>query len=276
MRSVPASATMRPEPGSGVEVRAAEAHMQIALKGRRVVVAGGSRGIGRSIALGFADAGAAVSICARGQDHLTATSREIAARGVKSHAAVCDLADAASIATYVAAAADALGGIDVLVNNASGFGHTDDEAGWAVGINVDLMATVRASHAALPHMEKAGGGAILNISSISGFAASTRSAPYASVKAAVINYTMSQALTYAPKKIRVNAIAPGSIEFPGGVWDKRKMSDPKLYNAILRSIPWGRLGYPEEIAAVAVFLCSDAASWVTGQTLTVDGGQSLG
>jgi len=276
MRVVPASATMRPEPGSGVEVRAAEAHMQIALKGRRVVVAGGSRGIGRSIALGFADAGAAVSICARGRDHLTATSREIAARGVKSHAAVCDLADAASIATYVAAAADALGGIDVLVNNASGFGHTDDEAGWAVGINVDLMATVRASHAALPHMEKAGGGAILNISSISGFAASTRSAPYASVKAAVINYTMSQALTYAPKKIRVNAIAPGSIEFPGGVWDKRKMSDPKLYNAILRSIPWGRLGYPEEIAAVAVFLCSDAASWVTGQTLTVDGGQSLG
>ena len=276
MRFVPASATMRPEPGSGIEVRAAEAHMQIALQGRRVVVAGGSRGIGRSIALGFADAGAAVSICARGRDHLTATSREIAARGVKPHAAVCDLADAASIATYVAAAADALGGIDVLVNNASGFGHTDDEAGWAVGINVDLMATVRASHAALPHMEKAGGGAILNISSISGFAASTRSAPYASVKAAVINYTMSQALTYAPKKIRVNAIAPGSIEFPGGVWDKRKMSDPKLYNAILRSIPWGRLGYPEEIAAVAVFLCSDAASWVTGQTLTVDGGQSLG
>jgi NAD(P)-dependent dehydrogenase (short-subunit alcohol dehydrogenase family) len=276
MRVVPASATMRPEPGFRGQVIAAEAHMQIALKGRRVVVAGGSRGIGRSIALGFADAGAAVSICARGQDHLTATSREIAARGVKSHAAVCDLADAASIATYVAAAADALGGIDVLVNNASGFGHTDDEAGWAVGINVDLMATVRASHAALPHMEKAGGGAILNISSISGFAASTRSAPYASVKAAVINYTMSQALTYAPKKIRVNAIAPGSIEFPGGVWDKRKMSDPKLYNAILRSIPWGRLGYPEEIAAVAVFLCSDAASWVTGQTLTVDGGQSLG
>jgi 3-oxoacyl-[acyl-carrier protein] reductase len=96
------------------------------------------------------------------------------------------------------------------------------------------------------------------------------------VKAAVINYTLSQALTLAPKRIRVNAIAPGSIEFPGGIWDRRKTADPKLYNAILRSIPWGRLGRPEEVASVAVFLVSGAAAWVTGQTLIVDGGQTLG
>lgn len=95
------------------------------------------------------------------------------------------------------------------------------------------------------------------------------------MKAALINYTMSQALMLAPKKIRVNAIAPGSIEFPGGMWEKRRTSDPKLYNAILNSIPWGRLGKPEEIANAALFLCSDAASWVTGQTLSVDGGQFL-
>jgi 3-oxoacyl-[acyl-carrier protein] reductase len=137
------------------------------------------------------------------------------------------------------------------------------------------MATVRASHAATPFIDKAGGGAILNISSISGYRASSRTAPYAAVKAAVINYTMSQALMLAPKKIRVNAIAPGSIEFPGGIWDERKKSSPQLYNAILRSIPWGRLGAPEEIANAALFLCSDAASWVTGQTLSVDGGQTL-
>jgi 3-oxoacyl-[acyl-carrier protein] reductase len=253
-----------------------EAGMQIMLQGKRVVVAGGSRGIGRSIALAFADAGAAVSICARGQQALAVAADEIAAKGVKSHAGVCDLADGAAIAKYMAAAAGALGGIDVLVNNASGFGITDDEAGWAAGINVDLMATIRASHAALPFFEKAGGGAILNISSISGYAASARSAPYAAVKAAVINYTMSQALMLAAKKIRVNAIAPGSIEFPGGMWEQRKTSNPQLYNGVLRSIPWARLGRPQEIAAVAVFLCSDVASWVTGQTLTVDGGQSLG
>jgi 3-oxoacyl-[acyl-carrier protein] reductase len=249
--------------------------MQIDLKGKRAVVTGGSKGIGRSIALAFAEAGAAVSICARGRAALDRTSAEIMASGVKAHAGECDLADKQAVASYVAAAADSLGGIDILVNNASGFGTTDDEAGWARSLDIDVMATVRASHAAIPFIEKAGGGAILNISSISGYAASTRTAPYAAVKAAVINYTMSQALMLAPKKIRVNAIAPGSIEFPGGMWEERKTSNPQLYNAILRSIPWGRLGRPEEIANAALFLCSDAASWVTGQTLTVDGGQML-
>lgn len=250
--------------------------MQINLKGKRAVVTGGSKGIGRSIALGFADAGAAVSICARGRTALDKTSAEIVACGVKAHAGVCDLADKGAIAAYIAAAADALGGIDILVNNASGFGATDDEAGWTKSLDIDVMATVRASHAATPFIAKAGGGAILNISSISGFGASARTPPYAAVKAAVINYTMSQALMLAPKKIRVNAIAPGSIEFAGGMWEERKTSNPQLYNAILRSIPWGRLGTPEEVANAALFLCSDAASWVTGQTLSIDGGQMLG
>jgi NAD(P)-dependent dehydrogenase (short-subunit alcohol dehydrogenase family) len=249
--------------------------MQIDLKGKRAVVMGGSKGIGRSIALGLADAGAAVSICARGRAAIDATVGELKARGVAAHGGECDLADKAAIAPYVAAAAHALGGIDILVNNASGFGMADDEADWTKSLDIDLMATVRASHAAIPHMERAGGGAILNISSISGYHASARSAPYAAVKAAVINYTMSQALMLAPKKIRVNAIAPGSIEFPGGLWDRRKTSQPQLYNAILGSIPWGRLGHPEEVANAAVFLVSGAASWVTGQTLIVDGGQTL-
>jgi 3-oxoacyl-[acyl-carrier protein] reductase len=249
--------------------------MQLTFQGKRVVVAGGSKGIGRAIAVGFAACGASVSVCARGQGALDSALAEIKGRGVKGHAASCDLADAAAIARYVKEAAEALGGIDILVNNASGFGLADDEAGWAAGLNVDVMATVRASHAAIPHLEKAGGGAILNISSISGYGASARSAPYAAVKAALINYTMSQAVMLAPKKVRVNAIAPGSIEFPGGTWEDRKTSNPALYNTILKSIPWGRLGTPEEVANVALFLCSDFAHWVTGQTLIVDGGQSL-
>jgi 3-oxoacyl-[acyl-carrier protein] reductase len=249
--------------------------MQISLKGKRAVVTGGSRGIGRSIALAFAGAGAAVSICARGQAALDTTTNEIMVHGVKVHAGICDLADKDAIAAYINTAAASLGGVDVLVNNASGFGASDDEAGWAKSIDIDVMATVRASRAAVPLMEKASGGAILNISSISGYRASARTAPYAAVKAAVINYTKSQALALAAKKIRVNAIAPGSIEFPGGMWEKRKTSDPNLYNAVLHSIPWGRLGAPEEVANAALFLCSDAATWVTGQTLTVDGGQFL-
>jgi 3-oxoacyl-[acyl-carrier protein] reductase len=250
--------------------------MQISFKGKKVVVAGGSKGIGRSIALGFASAGADVSICARGQAALDAASAEIRKHGVKADASQCDLADKNAIADYIASAADFLGGIDILVNNASGFGGGDDEAGWARGIDIDVMATVRASNAAIPHIERRGGGAILNISSISGFGASARAASYAAVKAAVINYTMSQALMLAPKKIRVNAIAPGSIEFPGGLWEERKTSNPQLYAGALNSIPWGRMGKPEEVANAALFLCSDSASWITGQTLTVDGGQMLG
>jgi 3-oxoacyl-[acyl-carrier protein] reductase len=249
--------------------------MQISFRDKRVVVAGGSRGIGRSIALGFAGAGAAVSICARGQAGLDATAGEIKALGARVHAVPCDLADKESIAAYVTTAAASLGGIDILVNNASGFGGGDTEDGWRKGFDVDVMATVRASNAAIPHIERSGGGAILNISSISGLGASARSSSYAAVKAAVINYTLSQGLMLAPKKIRVNAIAPGSIEFPGGMWESHKTSNPQLYNAVFKSIPWGRLGKPEEIASAALFLCSDHASWITGQTLTVDGGQSL-
>ncbi|MGE0700919.1 MAG: SDR family NAD(P)-dependent oxidoreductase [Hyphomicrobiaceae bacterium] len=250
--------------------------MQFDFKGKRAVICGGSRGIGRSIAETLARDGAAVSICARGKAGLDEAAAALAKHGTKVHASPCDLADGEQVRAYVKAAGEALGGIDILVNNASGFGHTDDEAGWAAGLNIDVMATVRASQTAIPFMEKAGGGAIVNISSISGFAASVRSAPYAAVKAAINNYTSSQALALSPKRIRVNAIAPGSIEFPGGIWEQRKTQNPTLYNNTLKSIPWGRMGHPEEIANVAAFLSSDLASWVTGQTVIVDGGQLLG
>jgi 3-oxoacyl-[acyl-carrier protein] reductase len=243
---------------------------------QRVVVCGGSRGIGRSIALAFAAAGADVSICARGRETMEATRAEIAALGHQAHAAVCDLADGAAVARYVAEAGAALGGIDVLVNNASGFGIGDDEAAWSQGLSVDVMAMVRASHAALPLLERRGeGGSIIHISSISGYRASTRAPAYAAVKAAMISYTASQAAMLAPKRIRVNCIAPGSIEFDGGVWDQRRKANDPLYERVLKSVPFGRLGTPEEVAEVALFLASTHARWVTGQTIAVDGGQLL-
>ncbi|HEY1301150.1 MAG TPA: SDR family NAD(P)-dependent oxidoreductase [Stellaceae bacterium] len=249
--------------------------MNIDLTGARAVVAGGSRGIGRAIALALAEAGAGVSICARGAEALAAARDDVARFGQTAHAATCDLADAAAIPRYIDAAATALGGIDILVNNASAFGTSDDEAGWAGSIAVDLMATVRATRAALPHLEKSQAGAILNISSISGFRASARTPPYGAAKAAVLEYTQTCAAQLARKSIRVNCIAPGSIEFPGGTWERAKNHNPNLYGAILRSIPFGRLGRPEEVARVAVFLCSPLAGWVTGQNIAVDGGQML-
>jgi 3-oxoacyl-[acyl-carrier protein] reductase len=249
--------------------------MSFDFKGKRAVVCGGSRGIGRSIALGFAGAGAAVSICARGAESLAETRAELAKLGPTAHAETCDLADEAAVTRYIAEAAEALGGIDILVNNASGFGMSDDEAGWEASVAVDLMATVRASRAAIPHIERGTGGSIVNISSISGYRSSPRSPPYAAVKAALFNYTTTQAAVLARKGIRVNCVAPGSIEFPGGTWEKRKTDNPKLYNRILESIPFGRMGHPAEVANVVLFLASPLAGWVTGQTITVDGGQLL-
>ncbi|MBV1696210.1 MAG: SDR family oxidoreductase [Hyphomicrobiales bacterium] len=249
--------------------------MQIDFTGRRVVVCGGSKGIGRAIALAFAEGGASVSVCARGQSALDEVAAALGRFGRPVHAATCDLAAADDIARYIPAAADSLGGIDVLVNNASGFGLGNDEQAWEAGLHVDVMAMVRASRAAEPHLLARPGGSIINISSISGFRPSQRTPAYAAVKATMIHYTTSQAALLARKGVRVNCIAPGSIEFPGGLWEQRKTSAPEVYNATLKSIPFGRMGRPEEVAQVALFLASPMAGWVTGQTISVDGGQLL-
>lgn len=248
--------------------------MTFDFSGKRAVVCGGSRGIGRAIARGFAQAGAAVSICARGAETLQQTSGELAKFGHTAHAGVCDLSDGAAIHRYIADAAAALGGIDILVNNASAFANADDEAGWSASMAVDMMAIVHATQAALPFL-KTSKGNVVNTSSISALRTAARQPPYGAIKAAAIHYTMTQAAMYARDGIRVNGIAPGSIEFPGGVWDRRKSDNPNLYNAVLRSIPFGRLGHPEEVANVVLFLASPLASWITGQTIVVDGGQLL-
>src|SRR5215475_7842872 len=248
--------------------------MKIDFTGKKAIICGGSRGIGRAIAVGYAACGGDVSICARDPATLEATRAEIAKHGHKAHAAQADLANGESVRAYVREAVAALGGVDFLVNNASAFGGSDDDKGWSSSLAIDVLAIVHATQEALPAL-KASQGSVVNISSIAAFHPAARQPPYGAIKAAVVHYTATQAALYAADRIRVNCIAPGSIEFPGGVWDRRKTDNPKLYNATLASIPFGRMGHPEEVANVALFLASPHAFWVTGQTISVAGGQGL-
>ncbi|MFV3077041.1 SDR family NAD(P)-dependent oxidoreductase [Niveispirillum fermenti] len=242
--------------------------------GRRVLVTGASRGIGRGIAQAFARAGAALSICARRPDRLEDARADLAALGGTVHAARCDMADGAQITAYVQEAAATLGGIDVLVSNVSAIARGDGEESWLAGVQTDLLGAVRLSGAALPWLERAdGGGAIVHINSITAYRGSRSAPAYAAMKAALMNYTGSQALALLPRGIRVNGVAPGSTEAPGHFWEKRRLSGDPAYQAALASQPTGRMGTPEDIAGVVMFLASDAARWVVGQTILADGGQ---
>ena len=168
--------------------------MQINLKGKRALIAGGSRGIGLGIAQCFAKAGADVSICARTQSSLNEAQKTLSKHGGRVLATACDLGDASAIHAWVKYSAAELGGIDILVNNASAFGRQDNEEDWAASVQIDLMAAVRASAAAMPYLEKQGGN-IIHISSISGLKATVRSVPYGAIKAAMMEYTQTQALS---------------------------------------------------------------------------------
>jgi len=245
------------------------------LASTRVLIAGGSRGIGLAIAAAFARRGAQLSLCARGAEGLQCAQDALAAEGASVHVQPCDLADPAQIEHWVETAAGALGGIDIVVNNASGFGNGNDDASWQAGFDVDLMAAVRTNRAALPHLRRSAAPAILNVSSINGRVPTPRAAAYSTAKAALDYYTVTLATELARERIRVNAIAPGSIEFPGGLWDQRRSHEPELYERIRARIPFGGFGDVEDVAAAVVFLCSPAARWITGQVLAVDGGQSL-
>lgn len=246
--------------------------MDLGLAGKVAVVTGASAGIGKSIALGLASEGVALAICARSEPALLETAALLRARGVDTFAVTCDVGEPVALEEFLEAAKERFKHIDILINNATAFGFTDDEATWNLSLNIDLLAPVRASRKVIPWMTDQGGGAILFISSISGMHAGQQ--PYAASKAAIISYSKTLAMSQAKNHIRVNTIAPGSIE--GRFWSGFRDNNPSIYDSAVKSIPWGRLGTPAEVADVAVYLVSDRASWITGECIRVDGGQYKG
>ncbi len=249
--------------------------MKVDFSGKSVIITGGSKGIGLAMADTFARSGADVATCARDKDQLAKAEASLGRHGARVHSQPLDVREQGAVEAFVEAAGRAHGGVDILVNNVTGHGAPDTEEGWHRNFEVDLMALIHASWAAVPLMEKAGSGAIIHMASINGLRASPRTMSYSAIKAAIVHLTKCQARALAEKTIRVNCIAPGSTYFDGGFWDNARASNPQLYENTLKSVPFGRLGKPEEVAQTALFLASDAASWITGQTIAVDGGQSL-
>jgi NAD(P)-dependent dehydrogenase (short-subunit alcohol dehydrogenase family) len=238
--------------------------------GQGAIVTGGASGIGRAIAQLLAERGAGVAVFDRDIDG----AREVAEK-IGGHAYEVDVRDGTMLSNAIDAAAEALGNITILVNNA-GIGdlrpmHTVDERLWRRLLDVNLTGTYHGMRYTIPKMLEAGRGAIVNIASVSGLSPTRNEAPYSAAKAAVIALTKSGALEYGPS-VRVNCVAPGFVRTPlTAIWDDH----PDAFEPIGESIPLKRIGDASEIAELVAFLCSDRASYITGETIVIDGGLSL-
>jgi 3-oxoacyl-[acyl-carrier protein] reductase len=255
--------------------------MDLELTEKIAIVTGSSKGLGLATAIALLQEGCRVTICARGEDGLVdamTTLRSVPGGTERVLAVQADLSTEKGVADVILRTVDTFGGLDILINNV-GLGKGSDivgttDAEWHEAFDQTLFPAIRASRMAVPHLRRRGGGSIVMIASIWGRESGGRMT-YNAVKAAEISLAKAMAQQLARDNIRVNSVAPGSIRFPGGSWDRRVQEDPDgMAEFVRRELPFGRFGRPEEVGAVVAFLVSPRASWISGASVPVDGCQS--
>ncbi|MFP6814190.1 MAG: SDR family oxidoreductase [Pseudomonadales bacterium] len=248
--------------------------MQLGLDGKRALILGGSRGIGWFTAKLLAEEGCSVALCARNLDGVTQAIETLSAETSGNHfGARADLMDGDATREFVRKAIAELGGLDLLIHNASGFDSSGDEEGWQRSFQVDVMAGVRAVEEALPALKESDAASITFIGSMASKFYFRRRSSYGPAKAAMRAYANELAQNFGRDGIRANVVSPGAVHFPGGSWDNVQQTQPDFYRNVEKAIPLGRLGTGEELARIIAFVASPAGLWINSTHIAADGGQ---
>jgi NAD(P)-dependent dehydrogenase (short-subunit alcohol dehydrogenase family) len=246
--------------------------MDLGLRGKKAIVTGATRGIGRAIVDLFAAEGADIGLCARSAGEVATTLSELRRCGVNAVGEPVDVRDGVAYRSWLERTTQALGGCDIFVPNVSAGGGFDSEQTWLANFEVDVMHTVRGCDTLMPHLEKSGAGSIVVIASTAALETFAVPMAYNALKAATIVFAKQLSQHVGGKGVRVNSVSPGPIDFEGGAWGNIKVTTPDYYNAVVGQIPCGRMGTPEEVARIVAFVASPAGSLITGANIVADNG----